>query len=111
MKTTFVDGSQIPAWVECYIVGWISGQAYETGCKFTLEGEIAKTNLLVSDNPNATTPAECIPVQLPNTAVRTALNLVDNPSNHGKKIKLYGSIEKYFGVAGLKVVTEYEFSN
>lgn len=109
LKTTFVDGSQIPAWVECYIVGWISGQAYETGCKFTLEGEVAKTNLLVSDNPNATTPAECIPVQLPNTAVRTALNLVDNPSNHGKKIKLYGSIEKYFGVAGLKTVTEYEF--
>lgn len=107
-KNVYVAGSATPAWIEGYIVGWVSGQVYDSGCKFDLEGDVSKTNLLVSDNPNATMPAECIPVQLPNTAVRTALNLVDNPANFGKKVKLNGSIEKYFGVAGLKTVTEYE---
>ena len=69
-----------------------------------------KTNLLISDNPNATSVNDCIPVQLPLGAVRDALNLVDNPTNLGKKVKLNGSIEKYFGAAGFKSVTQYEWA-
>ena len=50
-----------------------------------------------------------IAVQLPAGEIRTALNIVDNESNLGKKVKLNGSIEKYFGAAGFKSVKEYEF--
>lgn len=96
------------AWVEGYIVGWIDGMTLSSGAKFDNEAT-AKTNLLVADSANETNVSNCIPVQLPSGDARNALNLQDNPSNYGKKVKLYGSLEKYFGAPGLKSVTKYEF--
>ena len=49
-----------------------------------------------------------MPVQLPSGAVRNALNLVENPGNYKKQVTLTGSLEKYFGVPGLKTVSKYE---
>ena len=66
-----------------------------------------KTNLLIADNADETDIAKCLAVQLPSGAVRDALNLVDNPGNYKKYVTLTGSLEKYFGVAGLKSVTKY----
>lgn len=106
-KAAFVDGSQKAAWVTGYIVGSVDGMTLSTNAVFGTSTS-TKTNLLISDNPDATSVDECIPVQLPSGAVRTALNLVDSPGNLGKQVKLNGSIEKYFGVAGFKTVTEYE---
>ena len=105
----YVDGQQIPAIVTGYIVGTINGQAYTEGCNFSGVAESA-TNLLIADNAEETNPANCMPVQLPKGDVRSALNLVDNPDNYKKQIKLTGSLEKYFNVAGLKSVTAYEFT-
>ena len=48
-----------------------------------------------------------VPVQLPNNAVRAALNVKDNPSIIGKEVMLFGKIEKYFTVVGLKGVSNY----
>ena len=112
-KTAYVDGSAKPAWVVGYIVGCINGPSIESNAIIGLPVGITTSdngakNLLISDNPNAASVAECIPVQLPSGTVRSALNLVDNPTNLGKKVKLNGSIEDYFLVAGLKSVTEYE---
>ena len=107
-KANFVDGSKKSAWVVGYIVGSVDGMTLSTNAVFSAATATA-SNILISDNPNATSVAECIPVQLPSGSVRTALNLVDNPTNLGKKVKLNGSIEKYFGAAGFKSVTEYEF--
>ena len=112
-KNTYVEGSQIAAWVSGYIVGFVDGMSISSNAvfgSFTATDDTVKTNLLISDNPNATSINDCIPVQLPSGTVRTALNLVDNPSNLGKKVVLNGSIEKYFGVAGLKSVSEYEIA-
>ena len=109
-KSAFVDGSQISAWVEGYIVGSVDGMTLSTNAVFGTATSI-KTNLLISDNPNTTNVNECIPVQLPSGAVRDALNLVDNPTNLGKKVKMNGSIEKYFGAPGFKSVKEFEFVN
>ena len=106
-KSAFVDGSQTQAWVVGYIVGGVDGKSISNAVFSATTS--TNTNLLISDNPNATTTAECIPVQLPAGTVRDALNLVSNPGNLGKKVKLNGSIEKYFGVAGFKAVKEYEF--
>ena len=108
LKGVFVDGSTKVAWVTGYIVGSVDGKSITENIAFGTSTS-TQTNILISDNPNATTADECIPVQLPSGAVRTALNLVNNPGNLGKKVKMNGSIEKYFGVAGFKSVSEYEF--
>ena len=99
-------GAAKPAVVKGYIVGTINGQVYAEGCVFSGTAE-SKTNLLIADNPDETDYNNCMPVQLPSGAVRNALNLVDNPGNYKKMVTLTGSLEKYFGVAGLKSVTKY----
>lgn len=38
-------------------------------------------------------------------AARTALNIVDNPTNVGKTAVVYGSLENYFGAPGVKGVS------
>ena len=102
-------GTAKPAVVKGYIVGTINGQVYTDGCVFSGTAE-SKTNLLIADNPDETDYNNCMPVQLPSGAVRNALNLVENPGNYKKLVSLTGSLEKYFGIAGLKGVKEYSFN-
>ena len=108
VKSIYVDGSQKSAWVVGYIVGSVDGMNLSSNAVFGAATS-TKSNLLISYNPQATSVIECIPVQLPSGIVRDSLNLVDNTTKFRKKIKLNGSIETYFGVPGLKAVTEYEF--
>lgn len=96
------------AWVSGYIVGWVEGQVLSSGAHFNGSSSVA-SNILIADSPDETNVANCMPVQLPGGSdVRTALNLVDNPGNYKKQVKLYGSLEKYFGAPGLKSVSQYE---
>ena len=104
----YVDGQQIPAIVTGYIVGAVNS-APETGSQFGTDATIA-TNILISDNPDTNDYTECLIVQLPSGEIRSALNLVGNPGNYKKQVKITGSIEKYFKVAGLKSVTAYELT-
>ncbi len=98
-------------WVEGYIVGWVNGADYEGASTFSVPASVA-SNILLSDNPNATSVAECIPVQLVSgSAVRSALNLVDNPGNLGKKVAIQGNIATYFKVNGLKETSAYKFTD
>lgn len=99
-------GVATPAVVKGYIVGTVDGQVYTDGCRFSGSAE-SRTNILIADNADETDHANCMPVQLPSGAVRNALNLVDNPGNYKKLVTLTGSLEKYFGVPGLKTVTKY----
>ena len=96
-----------PAVVKGYIVGTVNGQVYTEGCVFSGTAE-SKTNILIADNADETDYNNCMPVQLPSGAVRNALNLVENPGNYKKQVNLTGSLEKYFGVPGLKTVSKYE---
>ena len=49
-----------------------------------------------------------VPVQLStNTEPRAALNLKDNPSLQGKDVWVYGNLENYFSMPGVKNVTKY----
>lgn len=100
-------GVATPAIVKGYIVGTVDGQVYTEGCRFSGTAE-SKTNILIADNLDETDPANCMPVQLPSGTVRNALNLVDNAGNYQKMVTLTGSLEKYFGVPGLKAVSKYE---
>lgn len=106
---TFIDGQQIPAIVTGYIVGSIDDKSITDDANFSASA-VLKTNLLIADNADETDISKCMPVQLPSGNVRDALNLVDNAGNYKKQVKLTGNIEKYFGVAGLKGVSAFEFT-
>ena len=90
-------------WVTGYIVGSINNFVYTYDASGT-----AASNIILADSPTSTTDGDCLPIQLVSgTDVRTALNLVDNPGNLGKKVSICGSLESYFSVAGLKAPTGY----
>ena len=98
-------GAPKPAVVKGYIVGSIDDKSIDDA---NFSGNaVLKTNLLIADNADETDVTKCLAVQLPSGAVRNALNLVDNPGNYKKFVTLTGSLEKYFGVAGLKSVSKY----
>nr|WP_239454092.1 5'-nucleotidase C-terminal domain-containing protein [Bacillus suaedaesalsae] len=92
------------ATVEGYIVATAtSGPTYKFVGPFTVASNIA-----IADSPDETDKTKILPVQLVSgTSVRAGLNLIDNPENHKAKVQITGSLEAYFGVAGLKSPTAY----
>ncbi|MGD6871156.1 DUF6359 domain-containing protein [Sutcliffiella horikoshii] len=89
--------------VEGYIVGTVVSKT-----NFDLEAPWSQaTNLALADSPDETDITKMLPVQLPSGAIRTVLNLVDNPGNHHAKIQITGSLEDYFTLPGLKSPTDY----
>jgi hypothetical protein len=102
-------------WVSGYIVGWadMSSTYYinsETA-RFSVPATLA-TNILLASDPSCTDVSKCIGIQLPSgTTVRSALNLMDNPGNLGKKVELKGDIYKYSGVPGIKNTSEYKLND
>ncbi|MBO4590203.1 MAG: choice-of-anchor J domain-containing protein [Bacteroidaceae bacterium] len=95
------------AWVKGYIVGTIPGKS-SSDAVFGTENA-SNTNIIIADAANCTDVSLCVPVQLPQGAVRDDLNLQQHPENLGKTVFLKGSLEKYFGLPGLKSVSEYSF--
>lgn len=87
------------AWVKGEISGFFNNNAFVAGT----EGAIASNLALSAGDIN-------VPVALPSgSQVRTDLNLKDNATNLGKTVWLYGTIEKYFKVPGVKNVTDYSW--
>ena len=97
-------------WVKGVIVGLVNGGSISADAVFDLTSveTISQANLLLAAEAGVTDPALCVPVQLPSkTEIRTALNLSDNPTNLGRELLIYGSLEAYFSVPGIKSPTEY----
>ena len=87
------------AWVKGEISGFFNNNAFVAGT----EGAIASNLALSAGDIN-------VPVALPSgSKVRTDLNLLDNATNLGKTVWVYGTIEKYFKVPGVKNVTDYSW--
>jgi hypothetical protein len=72
-------------------------------------GSNSNTNLILADNPNIQDMTQCMVVQLPSGTIRDELNLVNNPANHKKPIKVTGTLESYFSAAGIKSTKSYSF--
>ena len=98
-------------WVKAYIVGQINGKSIsnaEFNAPFSGstndDGSVNNynTNILIALSADETSSDNCVPVQLPNGALRTGLNLVQNPDLDGQEVLLFGSLEAYFGTAGVK---------
>lgn len=95
----FCDKVEGKAWVKGEISGYYNNSKYFAGT----EGAVA-SNLAISAGETN------VPVALPSgSQVRTNLNLKDNATNLGKTVWVYGTIEKYFSVAGVKNVTDYSW--
>ena len=95
----FCDKVEGKAWVKGEISGFFNNNAFVAGT----EGAIASNLALSAGDIN-------VPVALPSgSKVRTNLNLLDNATNLGKTVWVYGTIEKYFKVPGVKNVTDYSW--
>lgn len=97
--------SSEPCFTTGYIVGCIEGKSISSGAKFTNKNITGNTNILIAASPDETNIGNCLPVQLPYGKVREGVNLVQNPDNYKKVVLLYGTLQKYFGVPGIKSVT------
>lgn len=92
-------------WVCGHIVG---GDLTSSSASFDGPFE-SRTNLLLGPRSSTMDKDACLSVQLPSGSLRNALNLVDNPDLLGRKICLKGDIvEAYYGIPGIKNLTEYE---
>lgn len=89
--------SKAKLWVKGVIIGSMVNNELLEGATGA-----SNTNMVIG------TADSYLPVALPSGGVRDALNLKDNPANINKEVAVYGTIEKYFKVAGVKNVTEYE---
>ena len=91
-----------------WVVGYIAGCA-ATGGVISKDDPV-NSNILLTATGTFDETDVLLPVAIPNNATRTAVNIVDNPTNVGKEVKLYGKVQKYFGVTGVKEVTSHEFT-
>ena len=92
-------------WVSGYVVGGdLTSASASFEAPFT-----SRTNILLGSRSKTSDKESCIAVQLPSNEVRDRVNLVDNPGLLGKKVCFKGDIvESYFGITGLKNVTDFK---
>ncbi|MBR5301005.1 MAG: DUF4493 domain-containing protein [Bacteroidales bacterium] len=92
-------------WVSGYIVG---GDLSSASASFEKPFS-SRTNILIGPRSSTSDKNACLSVQLPAGELRDDLNLVDNPGLLGRKVCLRGDIvEAYYGIPGIKNVSEYE---
>ena len=105
---------QNDVWVEGYIVGVyetidnLGNNLTEFVPSFTAPYN-TPYNMLIADSQTETDIANCMIVQLTSGEIRDVLNLVDNPSNQSKTVKVYGDLTSYFGDEGIKNTAGYWF--
>ena len=100
------QGQSVTGWVQGYIVGVVNnGVTSVTGAgdvNFTAPFNSA-TNVLVADSPTETDYTKCVVVNLPSGSdLRNQINLQNNASNLGAKLKVNGTLRVYFGLSGLR---------
>ncbi len=103
-------------WIEGYVVGYVADMKWQESAVFgttPTEGSnnyTNATNCILSDvAPGSANTSNSIPAGLANTGnVRATLGISKNPSIYGKKVKVKGDVTKYFGVRGVKTVSEFE---
>ena len=91
-------------YVKGYIVGYVDGQKLADGAIFGVPAS-AETEILLAETPDETSTDNVFPVQLPAGDIRNALELSAHPDYLKKEVLLYGSVETYFGVPGLKATS------
>ncbi len=99
-------------WVEAYVVGYITGMTWSSGATFSNDldnvttDSYNNTNCILADTPDAAATSAAIPAGIKAGATRDVLGLRNNPAIYKKKVKVKGDITKYFGVRGIKNISE-----
>ena len=101
------DGSEVV--IKGYIVGYTTSSM--SNASFSVPGDKANTNMLLSDTPDEFDELCCLPVELPTTGrnLRGLLNLYDHPEYFNQYIAIKGTLTTYFRVVGLKSPTAFAF--
>lgn len=101
------DGSEVV--IKGYIVGYTTSSM--SNASFSVPGDKANTNMLLSDTPDEDDDLFCLPVELPTTGrnLRGLLNLYDHPEYFNQYIAIQGKLTTYFRVNGLKSPTAFAF--
>ena len=84
---------------------WVYG--YIVGCTSPFLGLSSDTNLAIAGRTTVSSKDACLSVELKKGSLRDALNLVSHPDNKGRKVFLKGDIVTYYGIPGVKNITEY----
>lgn len=100
----FNTGSNV--WVEGYIVGVMETNQDPFAPSFEPPFQ-TNSNIIIADNADETSLTNSLIVQLLPGDIRNVLNLVSNPENRGKQVKLLGNLESYFGQPGLRGTSGY----
>ncbi len=100
----FNDGDN--QWVEGYIIGVMETTVDPFEPSFEAPFE-TPSNIIIADNPDETSIGNALIVQLLVGDIRNALNLVNNPENLGKQVKLHGDLATYFGQPGMRNTSGY----
>jgi len=98
--------SEEDIWVCGFIVG---GDLTSSATGISFEKPFtSETNIAIGPRSSTSSKSSCMSVQLPSGDIREALNLVDNPSNLGRKVYLKGDIvSSYYGIPGLKNISDF----
>ena len=101
------DGSEVV--IKGYIVGYTTSSM--SNASFSVPGDKANTNMLLSDTPDEFDELCCLPVELSTTGrnLRGLLNLYDHPEYFNQYIAIQGKLTTYFRVVGLKSPTAFAF--
>lgn len=95
------DTIQVGAWVEGFIIGSVKNSKLALGLE-----DAQASNIAIAVTAGEQTVF--LPVELASKSdARAVLNLVDNPDMLGKKVWLCGTITQYFGMNGLKAITDF----
>ena len=113
---TLNNTSKGPHYVKGFIVGQVNGASIKGGLdteapfvgSTNSDGTVATqgTNLMIASVAGDT--INMVAVQLPKGGLRDEFNLVDHPEMLGVEVLICGSLEKYFGVPGIKSPTSIE---
>lgn len=94
------------ATVKGYIVGWYNVKPNPGECVFSAEAaadtSVNKANVLLADAADVTDASQVLCVQLPAGAVRSLVNLGENPGNLGQVLTIKGKLITYNKLPGLK---------
>jgi len=85
-------------WVYGYIIG--SASPFQ-------KDSVSTTNLAIAGRASVTSKEACMSVELKKGAMRDELNAHDNPRNIGRKLFVKGDIAKYYGIPGVKNISDY----
>ncbi len=91
-----------------WVIAYAVGETYRSLGNACFEPPFEYTsNMLVSGDRFCSDIAYCMPVELSTSAQKTTLALSNHPEHHRDCVMLQGTIQKFFGVTGIRQLSKY----